>query len=30
MPEISEAVAKQILIKSVAVMFAHIGYESKG
>lgn len=27
-PEISEAVAKQILIKSVAVMFAHIGYES--
>lgn len=27
-PEISDAVAKQILIKCVATMTAHIGYES--
>lgn len=27
-PEISDAIAKQILTKCVAVMFAQIGYES--
>lgn len=28
-PELSHAVAKSVLMQSVATMFAHIGYESK-
>lgn len=28
-PDLSRGVVRQILAKSIAVMFAHIGYESK-